>query len=100
MITGRSPAAPIVQGMKNHFSTATLVAALAFLVPSNGAEADGQLAAAPIPTAALVASSFVEASAPYLSTGGGEQKEPDPTIAWMMALGFLGLVITRRLRDR
>ena len=99
MITGGSTATPIVQGMKNHFSTAILVAALAFLVPSNGAEADGQLAAAPIPTAALVASSFVEASAPYLSTGG-EQKEPDPSIAWMMALGFLGLVITRRLRDQ
>ena len=87
----------IVGVMKNPLSTAIIVAALAFLVPSNGAEAEGALAASSTPTGLLAASSFIEASAPYIGTDE-QQKEPDPTIAWIMALGFLGLMITRRTR--
>jgi hypothetical protein len=85
--------------MKNHFSTAVLVAALAFLVPNNGAEADGALAMMqPMPASVQVVSAFAEATgAPF---DAGTQKEPDPTIAWIMALGFLGVVITRRLRGQ
>ena len=86
--------------MKNHFSTAILVAALAFLVPNNGAEADGALAMMqPLPASVQVASAFAEATG-GASFEAGTQKEPDPTIAWIMALGFLGVVITRRLRGQ
>jgi len=85
--------------MKNHFSTAILVAALAFLVPNNGAEADGALAMMqPMPASVQVVSAFAEATG--ASFDAGSQKEPDPTIAWIMALGFLGVVITRRLRGQ
>jgi hypothetical protein len=85
--------------MKNHFSTAVLVAALAFLVPNNGAEADGKATLVqPMPASVQVASAFAEATG--ASFEAGSQKEPDPTIAWIMALGFLGVVITRRLRGQ
>ena len=85
--------------MKNSFSTAILVAALAFLVPNNGAEAVGAVAMMqPSPASVQVASAFAEATA--ASFDAGSPKEPDPTIAWLMALGFLGVVITRRLRGQ
>ena len=85
--------------MKNPLSTAILVAALAFLVPNNGAEADGAVAAMqPMPASVQVVSAFAEATG--ASFDAGSQKEPDPTIAWLMALGFLGVVITRRLRGQ
>ena len=94
-----SRAGSIVTFMKNPLSTAIIVAALAFLVPNNGAEAEGAFAATPLPASVLTTSSFMEASAPYMAVGE-QRKEPDPTIAWLMAAGFLGLVVTRRIRGQ
>ena len=73
--------------MRNLLSTAVIATALALGVPSNGAEAV-RLAGSPATAAAPAAldagpSQFVPAA-------------PSPGMAWILALGFLGLVILRR----
>jgi hypothetical protein len=86
--------------MKNHLSTAIIATALALLVPNNGAEAVGTVTgmmarSASVQTASLA--SFpqeISANVASASSSGA----PDPSYAWIMALGFLGFVVTRRLR--
>lgn len=93
--------------MRNIFSTAVIVAVLALLVPNNGAQAVNAGAALPAqpagyaqpatdglqPVAAAQRFDRVDLPGPSLSsTAHG----PDPAIAWMLALGFLGLVVLRR----
>ena len=78
--------------MKNLFSTAVLISALAMLVPSNAAEAVVSHLAAPLAVSTLAA----EASVNVMSAVN--QASPDPSIAWLISLGFLGLIATRRLR--
>ena len=38
-------------------------------------------------------------SAPHGNFGGLLQLNPDPSVAWVMAAGFLGLVVLRRTRS-
>jgi hypothetical protein len=38
-------------------------------------------------------------TAPHNGFGGLLQMNPDPTVAWIMAAGFLGLVVLRRTRS-
>ena len=85
--------------MRNAFSTAVIALALALLVPSNGAEAvrllslgtDAQLVNASLtldpPTEQPVASATLSALG-----------APDSGMAWVMAIGFLGFLVLRRIR--
>jgi len=80
--------------MKNLFSTAVLATALALLVPNNGAEAVGTDPMQPVSAASVSSVEPTTSSfASNLSTNN-----PDPKLAWIVSLGFLGFVITRRLR--
>ena len=74
--------------MRNFLSTAVITAAIAFGVPNNGAEAVGTVVSQPLMP------SFTSMATPAFSSA----QAPDPTVAWLMAFGFLGLVIARRVR--
>ena len=75
--------------MKNLFSTAVIATAFALLVPNNGAEA----VTGPVHSVTVASVEPVSTFATNLATPA-----PDTKLAWVMAAGFLGLVITRRLR--
>jgi len=92
VITGGSRPPYIVYLMKNLFSTGILVAALALLVPNNAAEAVVTHLAAPLAVSTLAAN----AGANRMSAVN--EAAPDPSTAWLISLGFLGLIATRRLR--
>jgi hypothetical protein len=59
------------------------------------------------PLLALAATSLSLGAAAEVATGlaGGNgigrilQMNPDPSVAWMLAIGFLGLVVLRRTRS-
>jgi hypothetical protein len=76
--------------MKNLFSTAVIATAVALLVPNNGAEAVGTV---PVHSASMASAEPMPGLATNLAT-----QEPDTKLAWIMAAGFLGVVVTRRLR--
>jgi len=76
--------------MKNVFSTAIIATAFALLVPNNGAEAVGTMTAS-APAASTPQQAFVGAARE-------SDDAPDPSYGWIMGLGFLGFVATRRLR--
>lgn len=81
--------------MRNFLSTAVITAALALGVPNNGAEAVGtvgDMMTKVVATQPLMPS-FTSMTTPAFTT-----KSPDPTVAWLMAFGFLSLVIARRVR--
>jgi hypothetical protein len=88
--------------MKNLFSTAIIAAAVALLVPNNGAEAVGKVAGMMTPVAIDRTGLPHEASLPAPPAGEDSsdpsRRAPEPTAAWVMALGFLGIVVTRRIR--
>jgi hypothetical protein len=73
--------------MKNLVSSGIIVAAIALLVPNNAAEA--------VVTHAL-SSMAADASTSMMSVVNNAA--PDPSVAWLISLGFLGLIATRRLR--
>ena len=85
--------------MRNVLSTAVLAAALALLVPGNAAEA--------VRLAGVPETSAMRTVAAVLELGLGQDAEaasadlpaPGPGTAWVLALGFLGLVILRRIRE-
>ncbi|MEO5676888.1 MAG: hypothetical protein ABIQ84_05015 [Usitatibacter sp.] len=82
--------------MRNFLSTAVITAALALGVPNNAAEAVGTTAEMMTKVAVTqpLMPSFTSMTTPsFVNT-----QSPDPTIAWLMAFGFLGLVIARRVR--
>lgn len=85
--------------MRNAFSTAVIAFALALLVPSNGAEAVRLISlgsdARPL-NASLTLD--IPAERPAASATLGSLGAPEPGTAWVMALGFLGFVILRRMR--
>ena len=89
--------------MKNFLSTALVAAPLVLLAPNNAAEAIGPLAgmltpsAVAQPVAVLPTGTMVQQATENVSTAADAQN-PDPTVAWLMALGFLGLVVMRRIR--
>jgi hypothetical protein len=73
--------------MKNLVSSGIIVAAIALLVPNNAAEA--------VVTHAL-SNMAADASTSMMSVVNNAA--PDPSVAWLISLGFLGLIATRRLR--
>ena len=83
--------------MRNFLSTAVITVALALGVPNNAAEAVGTVAEMMTQVAVTqpLMPSFTSMTAPAFVNS----QSPDPTIAWMMAFGFLGLVIARRVRS-
>ncbi len=82
--------------MRNFLSTAIITAAIALGVPNNGAEAVGTVAQMMTKVAVTqpMMPSFTSMATPAIAN----TQAPDPTIAWLMAFGFLGLVIARRVR--
>ena len=85
--------------MRNHLSTAIIATALALLVPNNGAEAVGTMASM-INTVSQPASivTLSQEAAANVSAFSSDNQQPSPAIAWVMAIGFLGFVVSRRLR--
>jgi hypothetical protein len=79
--------------MKNFLSTLLIALALALFVPNNGAEAL-RMAAAP-------SADSVPVSLEVGDEGLGATESPmapTPTMTWILALGFLGVVVARRMR--
>ena len=50
-------------------------------------------------SASLGAAAEAIAAAPQTGLGGLLHLNPDPSVAWIMAFGFLGLVVLRRTRS-
>ena len=81
--------------MRNTFSALVLATSFALLVPDNRAQALG--AAEMAGFTPVVATSIAAAPAvSELSTAPGQQVPPEMT--WLLALGFLAVVIARRVR--
>lgn len=81
--------------MRNLLSIAVLTAAFALLVPDNGAQA---VNAAEALRPAAAAQSPGVMGLPAVSGGAEGERTGDPDLAWLLALGFLGAVMARRLR--
>jgi hypothetical protein len=79
--------------MKNLVSTAIIVAAIALLVPNNAAEAVVTHLLSP-----PVAVNSFAARAGTSMMSAVDSEAPDPSVAWLISLGFLGLIVMRRLR--
>jgi len=90
--------------MKNLFSSAVIAVAIALAVPNNGAEAVGTVGmvsrVASVQSYAMPASVSMTEQATANVSSVQPAGAPDPTFAWLMALGFLGLVVARRVRDQ
>ena len=90
--------------MKNLFSNAIIAAAIALAVPNNGAEAVGTVTGMVTRVAAVQPLSLPTVSVTDQATANVSSAQPagtpDPTFAWLMALGFLGLVVARRVRGQ
>jgi MYXO-CTERM domain-containing protein len=90
--------------MKNLFSNAVIAAAIALAVPNNGAEAVGTVGmvsrVASVQSYAMPATVSVTEQATANVSSVQSEGTPDPTLAWLMALGFLGLVVARRVRGQ
>jgi len=80
--------------MKNLFSTGVIVATLALLVPNNAAEAVVTQYHHAMP---LVMTAFTRDAGTSVMSAVNTAA-PDPSIAWLISLGFLGLIAARRLR--
>jgi hypothetical protein len=76
--------------MKNLISTAIIATAVALLVPNNGAEAVGTT---PQQHSFVTVAQVMPAPVSDTQAPAGDTK-----LAWVMALGFLGLVVSRRIR--
>ena len=91
--------------MKNFLSTALVAAPLVLLAPNNAAEAVSTLASMMTPSAVAQPLAFnpvgtmTQQATENVSTASSLQN-PDPTLAWVLALGFLGLVVMRRIRGQ
>ena len=91
--------------MKNFLSIALVAAPLVLLAPNNTAEAVSTLASMMTPSAvaqpiAIAPLGTITQQATENVTTASSLDNPDPTAAWLMALGFLGLVIVRRMRGQ
>ena len=89
--------------MKNFFSSAVIAAAIALAVPNNGAEAVGTVGmvarAASVQSVSFPYTASVSGQATAnVSSVQGDGGNPSPAIAWLMALGFLGVIVARRTR--
>ena len=80
--------------MKNLLSSAIVIAAIAMLVPNNAAEAVvTHVLTAPVSMGSIAASTGTSVMSAVNSAA------PDPAVAWLISLGFLGLIMVRRLGD-
>ena len=86
--------------MRNLLSTAIIAFALALLVPSNGAEAVRlvSLGADVLQPVRATMGLDLPAERPSTEATLAGPGAPDSGLAWLMALGFLGAVIARRMR--
>ena len=89
--------------MKNFLSMALVAAPLVLLAPNNTAEAVSSFADLLAPkavaqTVALPVGTMIEQAASNVSTAAEVQQQSDPITAWIMAAGFLVLVMMRRMR--
>ena len=83
--------------MRNAFSALVLATSFALLVPDNRAQAVG---AAELPgfAHAVAAQSLAAAPAIADSPSSATGSPVPPEMSWLLALGFLGVVIARRVR--
>ena len=83
--------------MRNIFSVLVLATSFAVLVPDNRAQAvraaDLVTLPAAVATQSLAAAPAVS-DAPAFNSGS----QVPPQMSWLLALGFLGVVVARRLR--
>ena len=91
--------------MKNFLSTALVAAPLVLLAPNNAAEAVSTLATMMTPSAvaqpiAIAPQGTITQQATENVSTASSLQNPDPTLAWVLALGFLGLVVIRRIRGQ
>ena len=91
--------------MKNFLSTALVAAPLVLLAPNNAAEAVSTLASMMTPSAvaqpiAIAPLGTIAQQATENVSTASSLQNPDPTLAWVLALGFLGLVVMRRIRGQ
>ena len=91
--------------MKNFLSTALVAAPLVLLAPNNAAEAVSTLASMMTPSAvaqpmAIAPLGTITQQATENVSTASSLQNPDPTLAWVLALGFLGLVVMRRIRGQ
>ena len=82
--------------MRNVFSALVLATAFANLVPDNRAQ-DVRAADLVIVPAAMASQPVTSAAAVAEARAPGTPEAP-PEFSWLLALGFLGVVMARRLR--
>ena len=82
--------------MRNAFSVLVLATSFALLVPDNRAQAVGAAEIAGFTPVGATQSIAAAPAVSELSTAPGQHVPPEMT--WLLALGFLGVVIARRLR--
>lgn len=80
--------------MRNIFSTLVLASAFALLVPDNRAVGAADL----VPMPAAVAGQGLMSASPVSESLAVDGQGPAPELSWLLALGFLGAVVARRLR--
>ena len=83
--------------MRNAFSALILATSFALLVPDNRAQAVG---AAELPGFTPVVATQSFSALPAVSESASVTSGPQvpPEMTWLLALGFLGVVIARRIR--
>lgn len=81
--------------MSKVFSALVLASAFALLVPDNRAQAVATADLLPLPAAAT---GHAVAAAPSVISSADTQHPVSPEASWLLALGFLGAVVARRLR--
>ena len=79
---------PVAQAEKNDTSSAMIATKMASAVPTSQANAADLQAFPDVPG--------ITARDAGMATEG---HKPDPAVAWVLALGFLGLVVLRRTRS-
>ena len=79
---------PVAQAEKNDIAGASMATKMASAVPSANARAADLKVFPDVP--GISAADAGVASEP---------RKPEPTVAWLLALGFLGLVVLRRTRS-
>ena len=82
--------------MRNVFNALVIASAFALLVPDNRAQAVSAADFTRLPATVSVPAFM---SAPAVSEQSSQDSPPQaPEYTWLLALGFLGVVVSRRLR--
>lgn len=83
--------------MRNAFSALIIATSFALLVPDNRAQAVGAADSSGF-TPVVATQSIAAAPAMAESSFASRGSQVPPEMSWLLALGFLGVVIARRVR--